>query len=242
MDPPPDVSDASFLKGGLDSVGDRPFRPIGKGKRRKTTNPPKSGSARLDDTLLDVRFEALSSVEIGEAATDWLTQVDELRVKSGNIQGGISGQMKARIAKAKMAIQTLVERTIQCGNNTPLRKRNALSLELYSANRRIENMKREHAYLESRILEKEDEIRRLRDETELLSAPDRPVHSMQRATQTSPGLGGSLVGSSGQQTRGRCPPTTLSPVDGTCRNSLNPIDEYSEAIRGLDERLIGCMA
>lgn len=46
------------------------------------------------DDLPNICLDDLASVDIGGAALDWLTELDDVRAKSGNLQGRLSGQMK----------------------------------------------------------------------------------------------------------------------------------------------------
>lgn len=68
-----------------------------------------SGTSEFSfDDLPDMRLDDLSSVDIGGAALDWLAELDDMRVKSGNLQGR---QIKVRIFKIKKAIETLTARS-----------------------------------------------------------------------------------------------------------------------------------
>lgn len=67
----------------------------------------------------------LASSDFAGMAISWLEELDEMRVKSGNLQGQISGQMKKRIASVREAVNTLTGRADACGNAAFLKMRNA---------------------------------------------------------------------------------------------------------------------
>lgn len=58
------------------------------------------------DDLPDICLDDLSSVDIGGAALEWLMELDTMRVKSGNLQGRLSGLMKIRIFKVKEVMRS----------------------------------------------------------------------------------------------------------------------------------------
>lgn len=74
---------------------------------------------------------ALASSDLAKQAFAWLEELDEMRAKSGNIQGKVSGTIKKKIAHVREVVATLMGRADACGDTAFLKMRNAeLSVQL----------------------------------------------------------------------------------------------------------------
>lgn len=97
-----------------------------------------------DPSVGNVGLQSLHSSALGAQAIGWAREVDELRVRSGNIKGNISGVMKVKLARIGEALAILVSRIEDTGDPQYLRM-----------------MAKE---LGAQIADKDAEIARLRDE------------------------------------------------------------------------------
>lgn len=121
--------------------------------------PPRSKKLRKEtsfdlsfDDIPDIGFDDMTSIDAGGVALEWLSQLDTLRVKSGNLQGRVSGQMKIRIDRVREVINLLVSRAEARGDPQHLLSKNeALVKDLRLANRRIQDSRKEVKYGEERI-------------------------------------------------------------------------------------------
>lgn len=76
----------------------------------------------------------LNSVELAKRAIGWLEEMNDMRSKSGNTNGRLSGKMKKKIQLLKKAVHTLTGRTEACGDSAYLKIRNTkLSVQLRTA-------------------------------------------------------------------------------------------------------------
>lgn len=69
-------------------------------------------------------FEDMSSSVLGGAILEWANTIDEIRVKSKNFQGRLSGEMKKCVTKIKEGAAFLVARSEATGDSHFLRMRN----------------------------------------------------------------------------------------------------------------------
>lgn len=105
-----------------------------------------------------------SSGVIAELARRWLEELDERRIKSGNIQGQISGEMKWRIESLHEAVQVLPNRIEAAGDVDYLRKNNnQLSAQLRASQLEEVRMREDLNSCEDKIRELKKEIRALKD-------------------------------------------------------------------------------
>lgn len=101
--------------------------------------------AETADEAIKRRFAAADTRILGDRVLIWLREVDDMRGKSCNIQGKLSGHMKKKIRYAGLAVEDL---RIRMGNPTEdaawIRMRNSeLSLELRETQRETERLKNE---------------------------------------------------------------------------------------------------
>lgn len=70
-------------------------------------------STRLSDPNVSavVRLQSLHSFALGAQAMQWTHEVEEIRRKSPNIQGRLSGAMKQKLKKIEEAIAIMISRT-----------------------------------------------------------------------------------------------------------------------------------
>lgn len=81
-------------------------------------------------------FEDMSSSVLGGAILEWANRVEEIRMKSRNFQGKLSGEMKKCVIKIKEGTALLVARSEATGDPHFLRMRNT---ELATQLRETEN-------------------------------------------------------------------------------------------------------
>lgn len=162
-------------------------------ERYADPGPPRSRKVRTEvsldltfDDLPEIEMEEMSSVDIGGTALEWLSQLDSMRIKSGNLQGRISGQMKLRIDKLKRIINMLVGRAEAKGDlGHYVKKNESLTSELRLAGKRLQDAKREAQYSERRAGELREEVRLLKEsKTGPSDVIGRP--GVSKSIQTSP--------------------------------------------------------
>lgn len=202
--------------------------------------PPRSRKVRTEvsldltfDNLPEMEIEDMSSVDIGGTALEWLSQLDNMRAKSGNLQGRISGQMKVRIDRLKRVVNMLVGREAR-GDPGHFTKRNeSLTSELRLAGKRLQDAKKELQCSERRAGELREEIRLLR-ESNAGSTKAFSRSGVSRSIQTSPKNRLSGVGSDG--------------TEGAIHGPANPASDSvrlkncAEAIRTIDDRMSSMMS
>lgn len=88
------------------------------------------------------RFATVKVQTLGDRLINWLKEIDEMRGKSRNLQGGISGAMKRNIRLSILAVQDIVTRSDQQGDSSYLRSMNAeITAELRQTNRDKDRLK-----------------------------------------------------------------------------------------------------
>lgn len=100
-------------------------------KRKRTEMPSISGAIReissegsgLNDTIGPPDMVAMSAAALGAAAFEWVEEIETYRLKSINLQGAVSGEMKSRLVKVGNAIRTLVGKAEAFGDPSYLRSR-----------------------------------------------------------------------------------------------------------------------
>lgn len=103
-------------------------------ERKKDT--PEEGRVNQTEGIGLEGCAGVSVAALGAMALDWLTELDEMWVKAGlkkrkgvedkgkGLQGGISGQMKAKITEIKEVARSLTARALVSGDVPFLRKKN----------------------------------------------------------------------------------------------------------------------
>lgn len=176
------------------------------------------------EELSDTEFEVWSSVDLGSAVLGWLEMIDQLRLKSGKLQGAISGQMKSNLANAREAVQVLVERAEAKGDPKFLAEKvDALKVEVKNSNRKASECKRELDFSESRNEELRGKIRKLKEKGYCDNCGCAAPKSTS-ATQTSPRNDGRYG------TQPQDPAMIVETKD-------DRIDECIKAVRGMEENL-----
>lgn len=112
-------------------------------KKSKGKRPKESVESKLRDVPAnDAELEMAPASELGASALEWLEDLEMLRAKSTNIQGGWSGHMRKRVHVVKEAMRILVEKSVQIGDPSYLRRRNQdLCSELKVAQAEIGQLK-----------------------------------------------------------------------------------------------------
>lgn len=137
-------------------------------------------SSDEEDTGRDFAPQELSimgAVDVGALGLESLERVDNMRTKSKNLQGGVSGRMKKELEKAKGVMNTLIYKSEAIGDPTFLKLKNkelttqiqGLKLKEVLQNKEIEKLQnliedltREVVDLRNRIDEAEDEEKKAR--------------------------------------------------------------------------------
>lgn len=164
--------------------------PLGKGqqKRKRTSKRGKDLLVLEDSTLVDLPdmslsqrhslslplltstperikragMEEKSTEEVSRIALEWLGEIDLIRVKSGSLQGILSGQMKSRILGLEEIIRLLQSRCMATRDAMFLEARNNELEAKLRAGKAAENR------LKKDVKSAEDEIRKLRNEAKEL--------------------------------------------------------------------------
>lgn len=101
---------------------------------------------------------------VARIASEWIDEIDEMRIKSGHLQGGISGDIKWRLNKIKMSVGILAQRAEDTRDVEFLRRRNAeLEAQIKAAQMEERLMKEDMATMEGRIRDLRREMRALKD-------------------------------------------------------------------------------
>lgn len=117
-----------------DSPGSHGPKRSGRGlaKKRRTMKEHRKGEAAVEATFCPcARLQsaealiAISASEIKELAMTCLQDIDLVRVKSGRLQGRMSGLMKRRVDCLEAAVSILVGRVEAEGDLPFLRERNS---------------------------------------------------------------------------------------------------------------------
>lgn len=101
--------------------------------------------------ITDVTLMGLSAPAIGAVCVEWLNDIEEIRRRSSNIQGKLSGQLKIRVVKVKEAVMALVTKAEAVGDPVFLRMRNnEVSLKLKESEKENLRLKEQLRSLRSR--------------------------------------------------------------------------------------------
>lgn len=101
-----------------------------KGKKKeigKKDTPEELSNGKCGEPkgVVELVFEDMTSAVLGGAILEWINRIDEIRVKSKNFQGKLSGEMKKCAAKIKEGTALLVTRSEATGDPHFLRMRNS---------------------------------------------------------------------------------------------------------------------
>lgn len=117
----------------------------------------------------------MGATNVGSLGLDCLDSVENMRAKSRNLQGGISGKMKKGIERAKEVIKTLIHKSEATGDPLFLKLKNkdlSAQIEKYKLeeihNKReiedlrtaVEELKKEVAELRGKLDDAEEEERK----------------------------------------------------------------------------------
>lgn len=157
---------------------------IDEGDKMETDTPPPTVSSPPREThdsepeVADYRkFGSVKVEELGDRVIRWLKEIDTLRAKSRNLQGGVSGTIKRNMVQAITAVQDIVMRVDSYGDSAYLRSMNAeVSAELRRTEKErdllkneVELLKKEKAEIirskEILALEKESLIREMKEKS-----------------------------------------------------------------------------
>lgn len=119
----------------------------GKRKTSRKDTPEEEEFGKNDEPkgIVEFVFEDMSSSVLGGAISEWANRIDEIRVKSKNIQGKLNGDIRKCVINIKEGTAVLVARSVATGDSQFLRMRNS---ELTSQLREAEN---ENARLNEQI-------------------------------------------------------------------------------------------
>lgn len=173
----------------------------------------------------DLALEA--SQMVARIALKWLDEIDEMRVKSGHLQGGISGDIKWRLHKVKTGINILAQRAEDTGDTEYLRRRNAeLEAQVRAVKMEKKLMTEDMTIMESKIKDLRREMRALKDRMGSRSVslePERVEKNVEGRTRTR-----------GCEVR---PRSRGKPDDKAQLVSLKEIDNSIEEMMAYDEQL-----
>ncbi|RLU15211.1 hypothetical protein DMN91_012205 [Ooceraea biroi] len=107
-------------------------------------------------------FESLSScsaADIKTLALRWLGDIDIARVRSGRIEGKLSGQMKKRIDSLKKVVEIMAERVEDVGDVAFLRQRNSeLAAQVRSVQPTADKLRKDLAEAERKVRALQEEV------------------------------------------------------------------------------------
>lgn len=130
-----------------------------KGKKKEVKVTPEEevsdGKCGEPKGIIEQALDDLSSSVLGGAIMEWANKVDEIRVKSKNLQGKLNGEIKRCVTKIKEGTTLLVIRSEATGDPHFLRLRNA--------------------ELASQLRESEGENARLREQLKRMSPKTSPL-------------------------------------------------------------------
>lgn len=122
------------------------------------------GKPRRSSKYSRINLVAEASQMVARIASEWIDEVDEMRIKSGHLQGGISGDIKWRLNKIKKSVGILAQRVEDTGDVEFLRRKNAeLEAQIRAAQMEERLMKEDMATMEGRIRDLRREMRALKD-------------------------------------------------------------------------------
>lgn len=145
--------------------------PEGKKKKKDKTPPPleieRMATRSSDPIVKDVGLDMLSAASLGVKINDWADELEEMRGKSKNLQGKVSGLMKVKIMRIKEAVISLVMKAEATGDPDFLRMRNReLVTELNAAEKEINSLKDNNKRL------KQVKIEEKRNTEKIIVSPD----------------------------------------------------------------------
>lgn len=95
-------------------------------RKGKTPSPEmeKMVTRSADPNVKDIGLNLLNAATLGTKAMEWVDEVEDMRGKSKNIQGRVSGLMKVKLNRIKEAILSLVLKAEASGDLSFLKMRN----------------------------------------------------------------------------------------------------------------------
>lgn len=109
------------------------------GKRRKRSpgsEPQASSEAE--------KYGHMAATAVGALALEWLEEIEDIRSKTSNMQGRLSGHLKKNVLKLKEIVQSLVGKAEAAGDPLFLKMRNSeLSQQLSEARTMCEKSKKD---------------------------------------------------------------------------------------------------
>lgn len=154
-----------------------------KAEERDKKDTPEEEQGPVEDHVGPVEYRGTSVAALGATALEWLTDLDEMRVRAGmkkggggenkekGLQGGVSGLMKTKIRDLKNIARALTSRALVSGDVPFLRGKNEEMRKhlkegedlIKSKDRRIKDLEREVNEMKERMMEQE---RMIEDEEE----------------------------------------------------------------------------
>lgn len=138
-----DTSDATYQCS--DAEGMKvPIRVIKKSRRRRGSKEPtiEERLRPLPASADELRIAPAAQVSV--SALEWIEDIDTIRIGSGSLQGGLSGQIRKRVTILSEVIRTLSERIEDSGDPAYLRRRNVeLAAELAASKRETDRLRRD---------------------------------------------------------------------------------------------------
>lgn len=134
-----------------------------RGKRRRMIVSDDSVSdSNVQDLIKEDTLDALTSLSAGTLATrayECLSTVDNLRARSRNIQGSVSGNMKRNLMQVKRAITILLARVNATGDPKHLRKKiDDQAFEILSLQTKLKDAKHYEQYYKEQMGERAEYI------------------------------------------------------------------------------------
>lgn len=152
-----------------DSDEEKKKKRKGKKKVGKKDTPEELSDGKSGEPkgVADHVLEDMSSSVLGGAIFEWTSRIDDIRVKSKNLQGRLNGEMKKCVKNIKEGTAILVARSVATGDHQFLRMRNS--------------------ELDSRLRESENENARLKEQLRRMSSGPSPPRRKRKTDQDASG-------------------------------------------------------
>lgn len=156
------------------------------------------------------KIQGLESTLLGELGADLLAEIESIRLRSGRLQGKLSGRMKDCVKLLRAIVGTFVDRLKASGDPTYARIENIeLKAKVHAANRDAEERKAEYEALEAELRKARSSVRRLEDSTKKVGNAIRGPEPDRREDMGPPTGVPAGSASRGVDGRARGPPSAL---------------------------------